>query len=98
MKAIRGPEPPFVGAVYQARTKSGRRWEVTHFEKGVPAFGVFSCWVLRPMGDDVRPVQDEEGNMLGGVRTIYRTTEELRDRKKWRMVGTTGRAIETALA
>lgn len=92
--AIRGPEPPFVGAVYQACTKSGRRWEVDRFELALPEFGwPEDRWCLVPMGDDVRGVTiDEEGRTLGGVRPITRTAAELRDHKKWRMVGTTARA------
>lgn len=72
-----GPEPPFVGAVYKARTKSGRRWEVVSFDK--------LGWHLWPMGGDV--------GGFGGVKGIFRSTEELRDRKRWRMVGVTARSV-----
>lgn len=75
-QTIRGPEPPFVGAVYVATTKSGRRWEVVRERS--------HGWHLYPMGVT---------GGFGGVKAIYRSTEELRDRKKWRMVGVTRNAI-----
>ncbi len=75
---IRGPEPPFVGAVYRAtRNATGRHWEVDHFREG---FG----WRLWPMGDD--------WGTGGGVRALWKSTDDLRDRKRWRMVGVTARA------
>jgi hypothetical protein len=93
MSAIRGPEPPYPGAVYQARTKSGRRWEVMYLSLKRGQFGAQDdTWRLRPMGDDVYPAQNEEGEMQGGVREIERTTEQLRNPKKWRHVGVTARA------
>lgn len=90
-RALRGPEPPFVGAVYQAKTKSGRRWEVM-YSIGKLGDQSDTIWVLRPMGDDVRPAQNGEGKMMGGPRELHRGAKALRDPKKWRMVGTTARA------
>lgn len=78
LRVIRGPEPPFIGAVYvSTRSRSGRRWEVDRQSR----WG----WSLRPLGDDVMPAQT--GNRFnGGVRSITRTTDELRDRRKWKMI------------
>lgn len=76
MNAIRGPEP-FVGAVYVARTRSGRRWEV--WREG--RWG----WHLAPMG---------ASGGFGGVKWIWRTAEQLQDRKRWRMVGVTNRSVQ----
>lgn len=66
-----------VGLVLVAvRGRSGRLWEVDReVHEGM--------WVLRPLGDDVRPAT--VGNrMNGGVRVIWRTTGELRDAQRWR--------------
>lgn len=91
---LRGPEPPFAGAVYQARTKSGRRWEVMYETGGgFGRFGQPKMWLLRPMGDDVRTWCNEDGELQGGVREILRTTAQLCDCKKWRMVDVTERAV-----
>ena len=68
------------GQVYIAvRSRTGRRWEVGLHEP----FG--DMWVLYPIGDDVRPAQSH-GRMNGGVRRIRRTTKDLLNRRRWRLV------------
>ncbi len=73
-----GPEPPYVGAVYvSARGRSGRRWEAwSHDDR----YG----WRLHPMGDDVHG--------FGGVKGLWRSTDDLRDRKRWKFIAVTSRA------
>lgn len=65
--------------VYVAvKATSGREWKVERYEH-------LNIWRLRPLGDDVRPAQI--GNrMNGGVRSIRKGTEELTNRKRWRLV------------
>lgn len=86
--AAQGPTSfPFVGAVVQARTKSGRRWRIIWRQPPLPKFGWDEeSWRLEPLGDDVRPAQDWDGQMNGGVRSIYRTTTQLTNPKRWHQV------------
>jgi hypothetical protein len=76
-EGVQWPDPPFVGAVYvSTRNRTGRRWEVVRLD---PRFG----WLIWPMGDST---------LGGGVKALWKSTDDLRDRKRWRMVGVTGRA------
>lgn len=86
-ETLRGPEPPFVGAVYRACTKSGRRWEV-HYHEGKREGE--DLWRLAPMGEE------NGAGFSGGVKAISVTTSRLRDRKRWRMVGVSRRAVYDA--
>lgn len=75
---IRGPEPPFVGAVYRAR-RGQRGYEVTG--EHAP-----DQWRLMPIGSDVM-------KGAGGVTWLTRSTAVLRDRKKWRFIGVAAAAL-----
>lgn len=72
------PEPPFVGAVYRACTRSSRWWEVWGYDE---RWG----WHLAPMGT--------ASTSGGGVKWIWRKADQLRDRKRWRMIGVTTRSV-----
>lgn len=72
------PNPPELGHVYQATTKSGRKWEV---ESYVGTREGDALWQLRPLGDDT--------GGFGGVKRIRVTTARLRDARRWRFTGET---------
>ena len=55
-------------------SRTGRQWRVV----GSIVWQGRTDWHLDPIGDDVMPAQ-EHGRMNGGVRSIYRTDEQLDD-------------------
>lgn len=67
------PTPePFVGAIYRAtRNRTGRRWEVIGRER----WG----WHLYPLGGDC--------GTAGGVKGLWKSTDDLADRRRWQLIG-----------
>lgn len=61
---------PEIGDIYVARNRSGRRWKV---------------WALKPWGWGLMPLGDRGGG-FGGVKNIWRSTEQLQDPTKWEKV------------